>query len=215
LNGVGLPGGIYTLRRLGLVGVLLALAGCAAYVKPPPQPQAPTRAFLLDHGRHATLVLPRGGDLARYAYGDWDWYVEGRTGAGPAFRALFVPSDAALGRRLLSGPAELDTILAQLRVEVRRAYVIPVDRRRVDALTTRLDAEFSEAGPAVYNAAFDLDFVPYPKPYGLGHNSNHMVAEWLHELGCQVEGPGTMGDWRVEGVEPIEPCCWRPASAPE
>jgi hypothetical protein len=32
-----------------------------------------------------------------------------------------------------------------------------------------------------------------------------MVAEWLRELGCEVEGPGTMGDWRVEGVEPIEP----------
>lgn len=191
--------------RLNAFLMLGLLVGCTAVVKPPPEPRAPVPVFLLDHGWHASLVLPQGEGLARYAYGDWEWYAHRRTGAGKAISALFTPSEAALGRRFLAGPATPESILRQMRVEVKRMYVIPVDPMRARMLTDRLDTLFQERQhEAVYNADYDLDFVPHPDLYGLGHNSNHVVAKWLRELGCTVEGPGTVGDWKVEGIRAIE-----------
>ena len=57
----------------GLGGWLLLvvlLGGCTTTVVVPPAPEQPRAVFLLDHGRHATLVLETAeGGLVRYAYG--------------------------------------------------------------------------------------------------------------------------------------------------
>ena len=45
----------------------------------------------MDHGRHASLVVATpGGDLVRYAYGDWRYYVQRDTGMDSALAALFL-----------------------------------------------------------------------------------------------------------------------------
>jgi hypothetical protein len=36
---------------------------------------------------------------------------------------------------------------------------------------------------------YDLAFVPHPDPDTISHNSNRVVAGWLEQLGCRVEGP--------------------------
>ena len=40
-------------------------------------------------------------------------------------------------------------------------------------------------------------FVPYPEPYWIFHNSNQVVAGWLEELQCRVQGPALFAVWRL------------------
>ena len=49
----------------------------------------------------------------------------------------------------------------------------------------------------VDNAAYDLVFVPYPEPYSMFHNSNQVVAGWLEQLGCRVEGTTLLSVWQL------------------
>ena len=89
----------------------LLLAGCATVVVAPAAPEDPVPAFLLDHGGHASLVLPaEKGRLVRYAYGDFSWYALGRTGPGTGLAALAGGTPAALGRGELAGPAEARSV---------------------------------------------------------------------------------------------------------
>jgi hypothetical protein len=187
-------------RRAALPGLVLVvlLGGCGAVVTQPQAPQDPAPVFLLDHGRHASLVLPRDQDLVRYAYGDWDWYAERRTGAGKAMKALFAPSQAALGRKLLAGPATANNVRQRVGVPITQVFEISVEAGRVRELIARLDGLFEEGREAAtYNFAYELEFVPHPDPYSLGHNSNHVAVEWLRELGCTVKGDPALGSWRV------------------
>ena len=67
----------------GALGALLALgvAGCTTVVVPPARVVEPAQVALLDHGRHASLVLETAeGGMVRYPYGDW--MPAGRPGPG-------------------------------------------------------------------------------------------------------------------------------------
>lgn len=181
---------------------LLLLSGCAGVVtRPMPDPAAPTRpVFLLDHGRHASLVLTRADySLVRYAHGDWTWYAEDRSGPVRAVSALFVPSRSAIGRRELAPIMDEDGLRRQIRVEIRTIHHLTAAAEKIDALDMRLTALF-EAGAQerLFNHRFDLEFVPGPRPYTLFDNSNHVVAEWLEALGIRVRGNPVFGHWRLE-----------------
>jgi len=43
-----------------------------------------------------------------------------------------------------------------------------------------------------------MDFVPHPHNYTYFHNSNHVTAGWLRELGCDVRGPAVDSRWEVK-----------------
>src|ERR687898_1077107 len=81
--------GVFLIAHLRQIAWLAAsgiVAACAAtfVVAPPPLVPAATRApvAVLDHGQHSSLVIGRpDGRMVRYAYGDWRWYAEGKTGA--------------------------------------------------------------------------------------------------------------------------------------
>lgn len=177
----------------------LAVAGCAAVIVPPAQVGNPVKAAVLDHGRHSSLLLERpDGSLVRYAYGEWEWYALGRTGAGRAFGALFLPSEAALGRRAMAGPLSVETARVQVRDGFEAIFIFDVEAQRAEHLARRLDDWF-QAGQdrVVKHPSFDLDFVPVPASYWLGRNSNRITAEWLVELGCRVDDPGMLSVWRM------------------
>lgn len=64
-------------RVCGLGCRVVSLAGCVAHVQPPRVERGAQKVFLVDHGRHPSLVLPHGeGRAVRYAYGDWKWFAE-------------------------------------------------------------------------------------------------------------------------------------------
>jgi hypothetical protein len=179
----------------------LWLGGCTVRLEPPRQLSEPEPVFLLDHGRHSSLVLPaEGGGLVRYSYGDWQYYALGRTGLTSGFSALFGNTQAALGRRELQGARTAANVRSQVRIGIEQLIELRAEASDVHRLREELDDLYRAALPArVYNAQMDLDFVPHPEPYTLSHNSNLMVAKWLEALGCRVRGRPVLSNWRVAG----------------
>ncbi|NIS01180.1 MAG: hypothetical protein GWN99_08950 [Gemmatimonadetes bacterium] len=183
----------------GAAAVLLLVQGCTNVISTPANPSRPLPVFLVDHGRHASLVLPRGDDgMVRYAYGDWEYFARAKTGPGEASAAVLWPTRAALGRRSLPGlPGESGVRRHLFGIE--RLYRVVVESRRIERLRARLDSIYeSNIETLIYNSTYDLEFVHHPRSYWVLHNSNLVVAAWLEELGCRVSGPGILSNWRLE-----------------
>lgn len=189
----------HPLRTTVLLIAAGLLGGCAATISVPPAPAEPRPVYVVDHGRHSSLVLVRGDhSLVRYAYGEWRWYAKQDTGFWRAFPTLFARTTAALGRRELAGPPTEENIRRRIPVVIDAIYALPGEPARVDALSADLDALFEARRDTLhYNAVYDLEFVVHPEPYTLGHNSNHVVAGWLRQLAIEVRGSPMMGTWRL------------------
>ncbi len=173
------------------VGAVLTVS-CANRITPPSHPAQPVRVILLDHGRHPSLMLPRVGDeWARYSYGEWRWYAEGRASVWRVFPTMLWPTQGTLGRQVL-------TIDEMVRVDFIRVHTLTVSSERVDQLMQELDTVF-EAGreQARYNPVFRAEFVPHPRLYSLFNQSNKVMAEWLRDLDCEVRGPLLYSTWRI------------------
>ncbi len=182
----------------GLIGAL-SLSGCTTAIVAPANVQDPLPVFILDHGRHTSLVLPHPEGVVRYAYGDWDWYAEVETGAVEATSALLWPTRAGLGRRLIAAPATEAGVRGGLKVGIQSLHSVQVESKAVESLRATLETLYQvNLDSLKFNAAYDLAFVHHPVPYSLWHNSNHQVANWLRQLGCVVQGSGFWARWRVE-----------------
>lgn len=203
------PGaGIGILGVVIILPMLLALTGCGTTrIRPPPTPVDPVPVYLLDHGRHTSLVLPTAdGGTARYAFGEWRWYALGETGPLRALDALLRPTQSALGRRRMPGPATESAVRSQVRVLIEQLHTFEVDAARAEALRQRLDRHFE--GVEIFEVpAVDLGFVPHPLPYTIRDNSNALIADWLTELGAEVSGRPVIANWRVieRQARPPEP----------
>ena len=186
--------------RFLLLFLLLPLGGCATAIVPPPPPVEPRNVFLLDHGRHSSLVIEAvDGVLWRYSYGDWAYYAERQTSVGDGLVALLQRSPATLGRRELGSPATVQQVYRRVPVAITELLQIEVEAVAADELRGELEQLFQRgaAERLHYNADFDLEFVPHPIPYHLGHNSNQVVAGWLQRLGCEVERRPVLSGWRL------------------
>lgn len=166
---------------------------------PPQHVTDPVQIGILDHGQHTSLIVETpGGGMRRYSYGDWQWYALRQTGPVEGTSALFWPSKAALGRKDLPGPFSPAAVAREVRVPIEQALYLTVDAHAVGGLADRLDqiyhANFAER---IDNTAYNLVFVPYPEPYWIFHNSNQVVAGWLEQLQCRVDGPALLAVWRL------------------
>ncbi len=180
-------------------GALLVSSGCATTIVPPASVDRPQSVFVLDHGRHSSLVLPHPDGFVRYAYGDWGWYAEVDTGWMEAIRAVLLPSRAGLGRSLTDGTATQEGVREGLRVGIQEIHEVEVETDRVTALRSSLEALHRENYSSVkYNAVYDLAFVEHPEAYAFWNNSNHKLAEWLRQLGCTIEGTAFWASWKVQ-----------------
>lgn len=179
-----------------LIGCLLPwLAACTATISCPDTPDDPRSVYLLKHGRHPTIVIAdRNGTLTRYGFGDWRYYAQAETGFSPGARALLWPTPGALGRQ--SYPAVAAPTAANVRRAVKAGtselHHFEVSGQAADALRSELDALFNQGARErlLLNEPYDFGFVPHPRGYWLGHNSNGMVASWMDFLGCKVSGFG-------------------------
>ncbi len=176
------------------------IAGCGFTVHPPSRPDDPAPVFLLDHGRHSSLVLPMSTDkMVRYSYGDWDWYALRQTGLAQGSRTLFSPSPAALGRKKLRISPSEEEVRLSVPVAIENVFLISAEYQNVTRLRNKLEKIFEEnQHTLLHNPAFDLDFVRHPAPYTLNNNSNTMVAKWLRELGADVLGNGPFSRWKIK-----------------
>lgn len=177
----------------------LLLGACTTAIIPPAAPIQPVSVFVLDHGRHSSLVLPsENGGALRYSYGDWGYYVLDDTGLMSSLRALFLPSPAALGRQYLSAPPDRATMQAQTGLEVTATHEILVEAHAMHDLREELGSLFDRGRNTLYpGTVANVYFVHHPAPYSARHNSNQVVARWLEQLGCTIIGRPFLSNWRV------------------
>ena len=183
---------------------LLSL-GCATTVVAPSNVAEPVVVYLADHGRHPSIVLPHpDGGYVRYVYGGWSWYAEGKTALWRVFPTLLWPNQGALGR------GRFDSLEALQRHDpVENLYVLQLERASVEHLRTSLESRFqSQLSTYHANELYHLEFVHDDQRYGALHNCNHVMVDWLKQLGCRVSGPVMLSIWKIEQVSSS------PASAP-
>lgn len=186
--------------RLFATTGLVVTTACTNVIVPPAEPLAPQTVFVIDHGRHASLVLPApDSGLVRYAFGDWKYYAEAKTGVAEASAAALLPTSSGLGRRRRPEPLTEEGIRTALRVGVEGVHEVIVDRLEMARLREVLDSIFdANRESLIYNRGYDLEFVRYPRRYTIFRNSNWMVVDWLRQLGCQVRGLLLLSKWKVE-----------------
>ncbi|HEX6927992.1 MAG TPA: hypothetical protein VF267_01990 [Gammaproteobacteria bacterium] len=205
---------IMAVALLPLVAAAL-LAGCAAIVVPPADPADPRPAFILDHGRHTTLVVvDSSGRPVRYAFGESGWYTSSDIGFFRGMGAMLLPGSGTLGRRVLPGNPTPENVLASIGVNVEEMHCIAVSGERSDRLQRVLNMVFDEnLATATYNAGWNLEFVEHPENYWFGNTSNQAVGKWLVELGCDVTGVTTFASWKVEQASTPAVCVPETGSA--
>ncbi|MDX1633895.1 MAG: hypothetical protein R3280_04615 [Marinobacter sp.] len=180
-----------------VVGLVAGLAGCANRVTVPDQPPSATRAFLVNHGRHASLVLPAQDEgWLRYSHGEWRWYALNEKGVWRALQAILWPTRAAIGRGRLAGPPQDNRPVPGIPEGYVEATGFAVPASRVAALRRRLDGYFETADTRKFQPLYQLEFVPYPKDYWFMHQSNEVMANWLRALGLEVTGPTLFSEWQ-------------------
>lgn len=159
----------------------------------------PVEVFVVDHGRSTSLVIPASqGGLLRYAYGDWQWYALGHQGVLRAVAALLWPTRAGFGRAVLEGPPSAARVRRQV-LSVVEIHALRADRERVLAFERRMEGLYrSRRDTEVQSPWVGMSFVEHPRRYTYFWNSNHAVASWLRELGCETRGPSFSASWRVE-----------------
>jgi len=183
-----------------IFSLLLFLSGCGTtYLQPPVDPPEPRAVFVVDHGRHTSLVLVTDtGDMVRYAYGDWRYYADQDTRLRSGFAALFCRTPSTLARRDLEGPPEEAVLLARLRVGVQTIHLLEVRGSDADRLRAELDALHAQgADQHQYVAVYDLVFAPHPEPYTWRNNSATKIGEWLEAMEVLVKGPALVSRWEV------------------
>lgn len=177
--------------------------GCTATIVPPAHVQQPARVFVLDHGYTSSIVLPDENEagMIRYAYGDWNYYALTNRGIFDAIAALGWSTPATLGRKHLPGGMDRTTIEQNVFIGISHTYEIIVEHNRIAPLREKLDTLFEQNIDTLHvSRANDLSFVHHPRPYNLFYNSNHFTADALRQLGCDVNGPTILSNWKVAEV---------------
>lgn len=214
----------------GLTLLLLAMialcTGCTNVIIPPHDLQNPRMVYLLESGRHSSLLLPDLDDdsaepsFTEYAYGDWQWFAHRNTGWYRVMPTLFWPTQGTIGRNtsplpepIIPSPSQ-GGVFALVEEGHRLAivhhfgldalYPIWVEAEHIEALHRRLDERYEDSAAASrFVPEYRLTFVPDSKPYTAFHNCNHEVLAWLRDLGCETRGTGMFSLFRVENVNPV------------
>ncbi len=174
------------------------MPSCATTIVPPADPPDPVEVLLVDHGKHASLVMPRrDGSRVQYAYGDWNYFALNKTGLGNALAAALWPTRGALGRHEL--PHEQYSGDPGKHYAAEKIMRIMVSRKKVDALLAELDSIYdANIDSKVHNDWLQLDLVHAPEKYTALNNSNGVTARWLEQLGCRVSGSRLFSSWSVK-----------------
>lgn len=182
-----------------LVLLLVSPLACTTTVLPPAAPLDPVPVFIVDYGLTSVLVVPRNEGLLAYAYGDWQYYALANNNAFRGVAALAWPTQGALGRGPLKGPATPEAILEQVRGRgADDVLVVRVERSGVRRLVERIETAYdAQRATEVTNADYGMSFVHHPRRYTWFWNSNHQSAAWLEELGCDVRGLAFASRWRI------------------
>lgn len=195
---------------------MLCVNGCTNYITPPAYVSDPQAVFILDFGRHSSLLLPNeaNDEFTEFAYGEWQWYALQRDSFIRIFPTMLWPTQGTLGRNtwVLDEPApggrdEAGLVMDLLGVVDEHFYpqaVHPVfvERRAISALHELLDERFESSDVEPLSVPeYRLYFVTDARRYTLFHNCNHETVDWLVQLGCDLNGSGMISDFVVRKRE--------------
>ena len=80
-----------------------------------------------------------------------------------------------------------DELMHSLSAKRLLSFVAEADKAAI--VREQLTDQFNRhRDTMIYNDYHHLNFVRDDGHYWFAHNCNHLTAEWLRELGCQVEG---------------------------
>lgn len=193
---------IHAAARWLIAALVPCLAACTSTLQTPADPRPHETVYLIDHGRHPSLVLPtRQGRTVRYAYGDWAWFARGDTGILAGVTALLWPTRGALGRQALERGDSPRALRRQIPEGLVHVYRLQLPAPAVFRLADRLE-RLHAAGraQALHNPRFGLTFVPHPEAYWFPNNSNVVTARWLKEMGVKVSGLPLLSRWRLSNA---------------
>ena len=180
-----------------LLLMTLITSGCTWRVHPPASVADPARVYLLDYGRHSSIVMPAPNrDLVEYAFGDWNWFAANKNDPFHAIGALFFSGSSTLGRRFLQPVADINTLVKM--TGAHRGEGFDVSAERAAALAASLDQSYrNDLDTKIFNPRTGLDHVRSDEPYGLIHNCNSETAKWLRSIGCDVDGTTLYSHFKV------------------
>ena len=183
-----------------LIVMLVAAGGCATTITPPPNVANAATVYVMDYGRHSSLLLPAGPhSFSEYAFGDWDWFALRRTTFGDGVRAMFFSRASTLGRRQLLLPDGANAFAVAKALRAERALRIDAPGDRVEGLRRQLDDLFDRhLNTVIYEVESDMWFVRYRGGYWGCHNCNHRTKDWLEALGCDVRGPALTSRFELD-----------------
>ena len=174
-------------------------------ITPPAQPAEPTSVFLVDYGRHASLLLPRAeaGRSVEYSFGEWAWYAEDRDQWYRVPATLFWPTPGALARNERSVEANLEAVVEETRGEgVTEVIEILAPGENVRRLVERLDDRYERNLDSEYAPyAGGRTFVHDDREYHLFYGCNQALTRWLEDLDCEVSGVTVLADFRLRDPE--------------
>lgn len=190
---------------LSFAGLLsLSLFSGCANVHPAANVLDPVPVFVGDFGIHSGLFLPTtDGRFVEYAFGDWRYAAENKCLPHDAVIALAASPGSAFGRRYHDCKmGNLEPCLTRKPYSLQR---VDCERADVYALIDRLDARYNalveKKGPPVRNEETGVEFVRGDGHYSILNNCNHLTAQSLRELGCQVSGVVVWSKFRVTEAE--------------
>lgn len=190
------------LKRLAVTMLLFLAGGCAATVYPRPQPAQPTAVYLADYGIHSSLLLPVAERrYVEYAYGDWNFAALNHCWPQDALGALLISFQSALGRRFIDvppGQAEPHPV----HPVPHRIQVVYASQADVERLVRELDQRYCrDRSDCRHNPENNMDYVKDNQHYWIAHNCNHLTAQCLRELGCDVRGLVVLSGFDVAPVQ--------------
>ena len=173
--------------------LVLLLAGCATTVVLPNPVATPETVWLLDYGRHSSLVFSRGdGTVTEYAFSEWRWSALGENGNWARFWVKSYPG--TLARRT----ERVEPTAIRERFECETLYAIRVERERARAVLAELDERYERnIVTQVFSPANQMHYVEDPKGYKITYNCNNAVKGWLTDLGCETSGGGFFATFKL------------------
>ncbi|MFP5387437.1 MAG: hypothetical protein ACLGHN_15270 [Bacteriovoracia bacterium] len=179
--------------------LLLSLFSCTTTIVCP-KPNNGVSVSIIDHGRHASLLMQANQDeMVRYAYGDWKYFALRETGLWSGARALLWPTQAGLGRKVLKGNIEDVSPQGPLNEVVEEVLTFKVEKKRADRFREEMEKIYWDNIKSKYdNEVYGLEFVHHPEPYSLASNSNLVLVQWLERLGCEGSDMTFLSKWEVQ-----------------
>lgn len=185
-------------RLLTAAVVTMMTCGCTVTIHPPLAPEQPVEVFVIDYGRHSSLLLPdTGGEgLIEFAYGDWNWFALAKDGPLDVFPTLFLPTQGALGRWEWNVEPKAEALKWSIPSE--QIHTVTVSGDATTGLLERLEDRFRSNLQTQHKSdLYQLVFVHDERPYCLLNSCNLITQKWLDELGCETSGIALVADFRV------------------